>query len=292
MQGILIMDKPAGFTSFDVDAKLRGILGTRKIGHAGTLDPMATGVLPVFVGRAAKAVDLLLNTDKTYEATMRLGVRTDTGDVTGQVLETAPVPAELGRVQVCAVLGRFVGPCMQTPPMYSAVKVGGQPLYKLARQGKTVARSARAVTIHSLELLGRENETDYRLRIECSKGTYVRVLLEDIGRALGVPATMAALRRTAASGFTQEQAVTFAQVEQAKAQGALAQMLLGVETVFAGLDEVRVDEKASFRLLNGAPVYRCAAADGRVRVFGPQGFLGTGRVENGTLKAEKLFVER
>lgn len=292
MQGILIMDKPAGFTSFDVDAKLRGILGTRKIGHAGTLDPMATGVLPVFVGRAAKAVDMLSNTDKAYEAVMRLGVRTDTGDITGQALETAPVPAALGQAEVCAVLGRFVGPGMQTPPMYSAVKVGGQPLYKLARQGKTVARAARAVTIYSLEMLGRESETDYRIRIACSKGTYVRVLLEDIGRAMGVPATMAALRRTAAAGFTLEQAVTFAQVERAKAQGALAQMLLGVETVFADLDAVQVDENGAGRLLNGAPVYRCAAATGRVRVFGPQGFLGTGRVENGVLNVEKLFVER
>ena len=143
MQGILVMDKPAGFTSFDVDAKLRGILGTRKIGHAGTLDPMATGVLPVFVGRAAKAVDMLPDTDKTYEATLRLGLRTNTGDITGQVLETAPVPAGLDETALCAVLGRFLGRSMQTPPMYSAVKVGGQPLYKLARKGKTVARPAR-----------------------------------------------------------------------------------------------------------------------------------------------------
>ncbi len=291
MQGILIMDKPAGFTSFDVDAKLRGILGTRKIGHAGTLDPMATGVLPVFVGRAAKAVDMLPNTDKTYEATMRLGVRTDTGDITGQVLETTKVPDALSAVEVSAVLEHFVGSGMQTPPMYSAVKVGGQPLYKLARQGKTVERRARAVMIYSLELLGRESESDYRIRIACSKGTYVRVLLEDIGRALGVPATMAALRRTAAAGFTQAQAVTFAQVEQAKAQGTLTQMLLGVETVFADLNAVQVDEKGASRLFNGAPVYRCTAANGRVRVFGPQGFLGTGRVEHGVLNIEKRFFE-
>ena len=277
MQGILVMDKPAGFTSFDVDAKLRGILGTRKIGHAGTLDPMATGVLPVFVGRAAKAVDML---------------RTNTGDITGQVLETAPVPEGLDETALCAVLGRFLGRSMQTPPMYSAVKVGGQPLYKLARKGKTVARPARPIVIHTLQLLGRESQTDFRLRIVCGKGTYVRVLLEDIGRALGVPATMAALRRTAAAGYTEAQAVNFAQVEEAKAQGTLASLMLSVETVFCALPQLTVDEAAARRLLNGAAVYRCKAADGRWRLHGPQGFLGTGCVQGGVLEAEKLFVER
>ena len=235
---------------------------------------------------------MLPDTDKTYEATLRLGLRTDTGDITGQVLEAAPVPAGLDEAALGAVLGRFLGRSMQTPPMYSAVKVGGQPLYKLARRGKTVARPARPVVIHALQLLRRENETDFRLRIVCGKGTYVRVLLEDIGRALGVPATMAALRRTAAAGYTEAQAVDFARVEEAKAQGTLASLLLSVETVFCALPQLYVDEAATRRLLNGAAVYRCKAADGRFRVHGPQGFLGTGFVQGGVLKAEKLFVER
>ena len=174
----------------------------------------------------------------------------------------------------------------------SAVKVGGQPLYKLARKGKTVARPARPIVIHTLQLLGSESQTDFRLRIVCGKGTYVRVLLEDIGRALGVPATMAALRRTAAAGYTEAQAVNFAQVEEAKAQGTLASLMLSVETVFCALPQLTVDEAAARRLLNGAAVYRCKAADGRWRLHGPQGFLGTGCVQGGVLKAEKLFVER
>ena len=197
MQGILVVDKPEGFTSFDVVAKLRGICGTRRIGHGGTLDPMATGVLPVFVGGAAKAVDMQERADKMYTATMLLGRRTDTGDVTGETLEQAAVPADIGLDAVAAVLPRFTGTQQQVPPMYSAVKVNGQPLYKAARAGKTVERTPRPVTLHSIMLAGSPAPNEYILNIHCSKGTYVRVLLEDIGRALGVPATMAALRRTA-----------------------------------------------------------------------------------------------
>ena len=292
MQGILVMDKPAGFTSFDVDAKLRGILGTRKIGHAGTLDPMATGVLPVFVGRAAKAVDMLPDTDKTYEATLRLGLRTNTGDITGQVLETAPVPAGLDETALCAVLGRFLGRSMQTPPMYSAVKVGGQPLYKLARKGKTVARPARPIVIHTLQLLGRESQTDFRLRIVCGKGTYVRVLLEDIGRALRVPATMAALRRTASGPYTLEMAYTLDELQRAREAGTLESLLLSVESVFTCLPAVEVNEETRRRLLNGAPTYRFPARDGRYRALCEGEFLGVCRVEKHILTVEKLFCER
>lgn len=292
MQGILVMDKPAGFTSFDVDAKLRGILGTRKIGHSGTLDPMATGVLPVFVGRAAKAVDMLPDTDKTYEATLRLGLRTDTGDITGQALEAAPVPAGLDEAALCAVLGHFLGRSMQTPPMYSAVKVGGQPLYKLARRGKTVARPARPVVIHALQLLGRENETDFCLRIACGKGTYVRVLLEDIGRALGVPATMAALRRTASGPYTLEMAYTLDELQRAREAGTLESLLLSVESVFTCLPAVEVNGETRRRLLNGAPTYRFPARDGRYRALCAGEFLGVCRVEKHILTVEKLFCER
>ena len=274
MQGILVVDKPEGFTSFDVVAKLRGICGTRRIGHGGTLDPMATGVLPVFVGGAAKAVDMQERADKMYTATMLLGRRTDTGDVTGETLEQAAVPADIGLDAVAAVLPRFTGTQQQVPPMYSAVKVNGQPLYKAARAGKTVERTPRPVTLHS------------------SKGTYVRVLLEDIGRALGVPATMAALRRTASGPYTLEMAYTLDELQRAREAGTLESLLLSVESVFTCLPAVEVNEETRRRLLNGAPTYRFPARDGRYRALCAGEFLGVCRVEKHILTVEKLFCER
>ena len=217
MQGILIVDKPMDWTSFDVVAKLRGVLGTRKLGHSGTLDPMATGVLPVFCGGASKAVDLQLNHDKTYRATLRLGARTDTGDSTGTVLETAPVTA--GEKELLAVLPQFVGPQMQVPPMYSAVKINGQPLYKLAREGVTVERKARPIEIYGIEYGGSPEENEYVLTVRCSKGTYIRTLLEDIAAAMGQKGTMSALRRTAAGLYTEADAHTLEEILAAKEQG-------------------------------------------------------------------------
>ena len=188
MQGILIVDKPMDWTSFDVVAKLRGVLGTRKLGHSGTLDPMATGVLPVFCGGASKAVDLQLNHDKSYRAVLKLGARTDTGDVTVIVLETAPVTA--GEGELLAVLPQFIGPQMQVPPMYSAIKLNGQPLYKLAREGVTVERKARPIEIYGIEYGGSPAENEYVLTVRCSKGTYIRTMLEDIATAMGQKGTM------------------------------------------------------------------------------------------------------
>ena len=208
--GILPVDKPAGWTSFDVLAKLRGALGTRKLGHSGTLDPMATGVLAVFIGKATAAADRQLNHDKTYEATIRLGLRTDTGDITGTALETAPVT--VGESELKAVLPQFTGELMQLPPMYSAVKINGQPLYKAARKGQIVERTPRPITVYSIEYLGSPAPGDYTLRVSCSKGTYIRVLAEDIGTALGVPATLAALRRTQAGEFGIEQCHTLPEI--------------------------------------------------------------------------------
>mgnify|MGYP000767818702 CR=1 FL=1 len=163
MQGILIVDKPTDWTSFDVIAKLRGILGTRKLGHSGTLDPMATGVLPVFCGGASKAVDLQLNHNKSYRAVLKLGARTDTGDVTGTALETAPVT--VGETELKAVLPQFMGRQMQLPPMYSAVKINGQPLYKAARKGQTVERTPRPITIYEITYLGSPAPGDYTIRV-------------------------------------------------------------------------------------------------------------------------------
>ncbi len=291
MQGILIVDKPAGFTSFDVVAKLRGICKTRKIGHGGTLDPMATGVLPVFVGNAAKAVDMQQRAEKEYVARMKLGARTDTGDATGTVVETLPVPASLDEAALRAALPRFLGDQMQTPPMYSAVKVDGVPLYKAARAGRTVERRARPVRIHELELLGRTGGDEYELRILCSKGTYVRVLLEDIAASLGTAAHMTALRRTAAGPYRLADAHTLAEIQAARDAGRLEELMLSVETVFAHLPAVEADGAAAKRLLNGAPARTCAP-DGRVRILHGGAFLGVGNVENGILRQEKLFVQR
>ena len=251
--GILPVDKPAGWTSFDVLAKLRGALGTRKLGHSGTLDPMATGVLAVFIGKATAAADRQLDHDKTYEATLRLGLRTDTGDVTGETLETAPVT--VGAQELCAVLPQFRGDRMQLPPMYSAVKINGQPLYKAARKGQTVERTPRPITIYDIEYLGSPAQDEYKIRVTCSKGTYIRVLAEEIGAALGVPATLSALRRTQAGVFSLAQCHTLPEILAAAESGELETngWVLPIETVFAPLPALHVNEGVKAHLLNGCP---------------------------------------
>ena len=293
MQGILIVDKPTDWTSFDVIAKLRGILGTRKLGHSGTLDPMATGVLPVFCGGASKAVDLQLDHTKAYRATLKLGARTDIGDVTGTVLETAPVTA--GEKELLEVLPRFVGPRMQTPPMYSAVKINGQPLYKLARQGMEVERKARPIEILSIQYEGSPAENEYTLTVKCSKGTYIRVLLEEIAEAMGQKGTMSALRRVAAGVYTEADAHSLEEIQAAKNAGpeALQALMLPVESVFTSLPLLVAGERVEQHLYNGCPTSRYPAADGRYRVRNAQGqFLGLANVTGGVLRVEKLFVER
>ena len=293
MQGILIVDKPMDWTSFDVVAKLRGVLGTRKLGHSGTLDPMATGVLPVFCGGASKAVDLQLDHTKAYRAVLKLGARTDTGDVTGTVLETAPVTA--GEKELLEVLPQFVGAQMQTPPMYSAVKINGQPLYKMARQGIEVERKARPIEIFSLEYGGSPAENEYELTVRCSKGTYIRVLLEDIAAAMGQKGTMSALRRVAAGVYTEADAHTLEEIQAAKNEepAALEALMLPVESVFGSLPLLTVAPKVEQHLYNGCPTSRYPAADGRYRVRNEAGqFLGLANIVGGVLKVEKLFVER
>ena len=293
MQGILIVDKPTDWTSFDVIAKLRGILGTRKLGHSGTLDPMATGVLPVFCGGASKAVDLQLDHTKAYRATLKLGARTDTGDVTGTVLETAPVTA--GEKELLEVLPRFVGPRMQTPPMYSAVKINGQPLYKLARQGMEVERKARPIEILSVQYEGSPAENEYTLTVKCSKGTYIRVLLEEIAEAMDQKGTMSALRRVAAGVYTEADAHSLEEIQAAKNAGpeALQALMLPVESVFTSLPLLVAGERVEQHLYNGCPTSRYPAADGRYRVRNAQGqFLGLANITGGVLRVEKLFVER
>ena len=208
--GIIIIDKPAGWTSMDVCGKLRGILKTKKVGHAGTLDPMATGVLPVFVGQATRAVSFAESGSKEYVAGLHLGCVTNTQDTSGEVL--AQYPVSVTRAQLEAVLARCTGEIDQVPPMYSAIKINGQKLYQLARKGQEIERPPRRVTIHELALLEPE-DGDWRLRIRCSKGTYVRALCHDIGQALGCGGCMSALRRTMAAGFTLADCHTLEEVQ-------------------------------------------------------------------------------
>ncbi len=209
--GIIVIDKPEGVTSFDVVARIRRIFGEKKVGHTGTLDPLATGVLPVLVGKAVKASDFMLSSDKHYTATLLLGIKTDTEDITGKILEECDeIPEE---AEVMEKISSFVGKSLQTPPMYSAIKVGGKKLYELARQGVTVEREAREITVHSIKA-ERLTEREYTLDIYCSKGTYIRTLCADIGEALGCGGTMKTLRRAEAGGFTLADATPLSELEE------------------------------------------------------------------------------
>ena len=285
--GILVIDKPRDWTSHDVVAKLRGILRERRIGHAGTLDPMATGVLPVFVGRATRAVEFASEREKEYIAGLRLGTVTDTQDVTGTVLETHPVTVTSFDLE--AVLDRFRGEIAQIPPMYSAIKKQGKKLYELARRGVEVEREPRPITIYELELLEQVSETDFTLRVLCSKGTYVRTLCHDIGRALGCGGTLYSLRRTRSAGFGLDQAMTLEQVAETEDPASL---LLPVDTCFARYPVLTLTEEEDERKVrNGNPI-SLDGADGVYRVYGPDGgFLALSRLEQGRLVTIKSFFE-
>ncbi len=285
--GIIVIDKPADWTSMDVCAKLRGILRERRIGHGGTLDPLATGVLPVFVGSATKAVEFAEKGDKAYIAGLRLGVTTNTQDVTGEILDSRPVTA--GRDALEAVLPRFTGPIAQIPPMYSAIKRDGKKLYELARAGKEVRRDPRPVTIHTLEILEQRGQAEYLLHVRCSKGTYVRTLCHDIGQALGCGGCMSSLRRTMAAGFTLEQAVT---LEQVQAQGEA--LLLPVDCFFGGYPAYTLPSPCQEQLCrNGNPVAARGLAAGTYRVYGRDGaFLALSRWADGRLVPIKNFFQQ
>ena len=297
MNGIIILDKPQGFTSFDGVAVLRGLAHEKKIGHTGTLDPMATGVLPILLGRAAKALNFLPDTDKEYVASFRLGERRDTGDITGEVVEQSPAPVALEALE--AALPRFRGEILQVPPMYSAVSVGGKRLYELARKGLEVERPARPVTISRLELLSYDPQTkEGSLRVGCSKGTYIRVLIEDLARAAGSCGTMTALRRTSACGFSQEDAHSLEALKALAAEGRLEEALLPVEGLFALYPAVRVSPAQATRFQNGGGLdlarLRGVPEGGLCRVKSPQGlFLGLGQVDRarGEMKFVKSFLE-
>lgn len=285
MNGIVIVDKPQGWTSQDVTARLRRVFETRRIGHGGTLDPMATGVLPVFVGRATRGVEFFEHAEKTYEALLLPGVVTDTEDVTGTVLERHP--AALTEAAVEAVLPRFRGEIFQVPPMYSALKVNGQKLCDLARKGQTVERKPRPVTIHELAFLGFQDDC-LRLRVRCSKGTYIRTLCKDLGEALGCGGCMAQLRRVSAGSYTIGQAVPLETLLESADPG---QYLLPVDSLFASLPALTLTPNQETRCRNGNPFTR-NVPDGRYRCYGKSGeFLMLGSVRDNVMSTVKSFFE-
>ena len=283
MDGIVIVDKPQDWTSQDVTAKLRGVFQTRRIGHGGTLDPMATGVLPVFVGRATRGVEFFEHAEKTYETVLRLGITTDTEDITGNTLEEKPV--QVTESEILTVLEQFKGEIQQIPPMYSAIKINGQKLCNLARKGKEVERPARTITIHSLDFLGLDG-VDVRLRVHCSKGTYIRTLCKDIGAALGCGGCMAALRRVSAGSYTIADAVPLADLVASENP---TRYLHNVDTLFTQYPAVTLTEKQALRCRNGNS-FSIELADGTYRAYDEAGeFLMLAKVEDGVMSTIKSF---
>lgn len=285
MDGIVIVDKPQGWTSQDVTARLRRVFGTRRIGHGGTLDPMATGVLPVFVGRATRAVEFFEHAEKTYETVLRLGITTDTEDMTGTVLTEENV--SFTEEQLQETLAAFRGEILQVPPMYSALKVNGQKLCDLARKGKTVERQPRPITIHELTLVER-GENILRLRVRCSKGTYIRTLCKDIGEKLGCGGCMESLRRVAAGEYTVDEAVplqTLLDTEEPE------KYLRGVDTMFRNYPTVTLTANQETRCRNGN-AFSVSLAPGTYRAYSQGGeFLMLAKVDGGVMSTIKSFFQ-
>lgn len=288
MNGILLIDKPTEWTSSDVVMKLKGMLHERRIGHSGTLDPMATGLLVVFVGRATRAVEFAEAHSKRYIAGLRLGMVTDTQDVTGNVLETHP--ADISEEELETALNVFRGEIDQIPPMYSAIKVNGQKLYDIARKGGEVERKARHIMISGLDVTGRIGD-DWQLDICCSKGTYIRTLCYDIGKELGCGGCMSALRRIRAGAFDVKDAYALEEVQMSVNEGRVEELLLPVDTLFAEYKSYTVDAKQEKKIRVGASV-SADIPDGDYRVYSAGGdFLMLGHAETGQLKTIKSFFE-
>jgi len=288
LDGILVLDKPSGITSNAALQRAKRLFGAAKAGHAGTLDPLASGLLPVLFGEATKFSSFLLEADKEYVADVRLGVRTTTGDAEGEVISRSTV--EIDDTAVASVLERFRGEIDQVPPMHSALKYGGKPLYELAREGITVPRAPRRIAIRELELLERSGE-QLRIRVACSKGTYVRVLAEDLGAALGPGAHLTALRRTVAGRFRIAQAVALETLERMQ-DAARERLLLPLETLLEALPPLHLDEGAAGAFLSGRIVARQDGPEGRRRVYvGASELLGVGEVgPGGDLRPLRLLA--
>lgn len=285
MNGVLVIDKPAGPTSFEVVRQVRERLGAKKAGHTGTLDPLATGVLPICLGEATKVAGLITEGEKAYEAVVRLGQETDTQDASGKVLSVAPVP-ELSAERIEAVLASFRGSYLQRPPMYSAVKIGGKRLYQLAREGREVDRQARPVTVHELALNGFSAE-ELKLFVRCSKGFFVRVLAGEVGRSLGCGGHLRALRRTRSGPFTLDQAVP---LDQLSSHPALR--LVSLEEALSELPALTVSSKDAERVLHGVPLDAGPEKSNPVRVLSPEGrLLALADVERGRLKYRRVLAQ-
>ena len=285
MNGIVIVDKPQDWTSQDVTARLRRVFNTRRIGHGGTLDPMATGVLPVFVGRATRGVEYFEHAEKTYETVLRLGLTTDTEDVWGETIEERPV--EFTEEKLQQVLESFRGEILQIPPMYSALKVNGQKLCDLARKGKEVERKPRPITIQELTLL-EVGENTLRLRVKCSKGTYIRTLCKDIGEALGCGGCMAQLRRVTAGEYTIGESVPLQQLLEAETPEIF---LRGVDTMFRNYPEVKLTANQEKRCRCGN-AFSVKLPEGTYRAYSQTGeFLMLAKVEDGVMTTIKSFFE-
>ena len=287
--GILVVDKPAGWTSMDVCAKLRGVFHEKRVGHGGTLDPMATGILPVFIGRATRAVEFAECSDKEYIAGIKLGVITNTQDTTGEILEERPV--QVTREQLEGALERFRGDIMQIPPMYSAIKINGKKLYELARKGREVERPARPVTIRGLMVLDQKPDggSDFFLWVHCSKGTYIRTLCHDIGQYLGCGGCMSSLRRAAAAGFDGEDAWP---MERILAAEHPEELLLPVDTLFQDRPELVLSPAVEKKVRNGMTAVLPDLAPGEYRAYAQNGeFLALCRAQGGKLTTIKSFFE-
>ena len=285
MNGIVIVDKPQEWTSQDVTARLRRVFNTRRIGHGGTLDPMATGVLPVFVGRGTRGVEFFEHAEKTYETVLRLGLTTDTEDVWGETREERPVDFTAQKLE--EVLESFRGEILQVPPMYSALKVNGQKLCDLARKGREVERQPRPITIHELTLL-EVTENTLRLRVRCSKGTYIRTLCKDIGQALGCGGCMQALRRVTAGEYTIEEAVPLQVLLETEDPG---RYLRTVDTMFRNYPAVKLTPNQEKRCRNGN-AFSVNLAAGSYRAYSQSGeFLMLAKVEDSVMSTIKSFFE-
>lgn len=279
IHGILLLDKPAGYSSSQAVQAVRRLLDARKAGHTGSLDPFATGMLPICLGAASKTAGFMLEASKTYLATARMGQATTTGDIEGEVVREMPVP-EWPVARIEAAFERFRGPIEQVPPMYSALKHEGQPLYKLAREGKEVPRKARAVTIHLLELIRWERPL-LTLKVECSKGTYIRTLAEDIAAALDNCAHLQSLRRLSVEPFHDARMVGLDELEKRVAAGKLKDVLLAPDAAIADWPRVGLTAEQADRFAHGNPVDAAldAAPPGLARVYGPQDrLLGIGEL--------------
>lgn len=276
MTGILPVKKPAGFTSFDVIGKLRGVTKTRKIGHSGTLDPMATGVLPLFFGGATKCCDILPNEDKRYAADIKFGIVTDTQDTTGRVLKE--YESHVSKEEFAAVAAGFIGKQMQLPPMYSAVKVNGRPLYDLAREGKTVERAQKEIEVYDIVLVEfDEHAQTARIEVSCGKGTFIRTLINDMGEKLGCGASMSALERTMAAGFDISECYTIGDIEDMMKEGTFEEHLMPVERLFEGLPRLVLGEFDRRLYRSGVPLELkkrgWGGIDGNIAVFDESGML-------------------